>query len=140
MRTSTRGRKVKTYTYNDMTMTAREWAAHLNITVNTFRSRLWMHGDSSPEKVFCPPRQGLYTYKGQTLALWEWSKKTGIPEKTIRSRLADGWEFARAITQPYQRHKGNNRKLTASERTVITNAPTAVLVEELKRRKEAGEI
>lgn len=82
-------RKTPTYTYNGMTLSAKEWAAHFGVTESLIYSRLRLYGSVAPRSHACQARR--YTHDGMTLTLAEWSKRLGISASTLRHRLGAGY-------------------------------------------------
>ena len=77
---------VQTYTWNDKTMTAKEWAKELDISLNRFYGRVARFGICA--KAFEQVHQTTtVTWKGETLTINQWAEKLQIHNYTFRQRL-----------------------------------------------------
>jgi hypothetical protein len=85
-------------TYNNLTLTTKEWGALLNISPNLISNRLlqgWSVEEALEYKI--KTKHSLITYKQRTLSIKEWSDEIGISINALRSRLKRNWPIEQAL-------------------------------------------
>ena len=108
----------RTYTFNDQTLTLKQWAEITGLPLTTLRTRS-VQGWSVERMLTAPhnvrqkakskqkptaPRVQMLTFKGQTRTIAQWSMITGIKVHTLHMRLRSGWsDEATLTTKPIPR-------------------------------------
>jgi hypothetical protein len=104
------------HTYNNETLTARQWSERTGIPADIIAGRLrkgWPVERALTEPassrlgtVRCNSR--LYTFDGKTMTLTQWANELGIRPPTLLRRLKK-WPIEEAFTLPVDERKGRRR-------------------------------
>ncbi len=89
------------YTYNNKTLTIKEWGDLLGEKPATLNNRIHRLNWPLKKALTIPSeRTRLYTYKNKTLCLTDWSKETGIKRLTLWQRIEKyNWPIEKALTK-----------------------------------------
>jgi hypothetical protein len=139
-------RKATLYEHDGKALTARQWAAELNIATHTFRSRL----SNRPNKAFTPgnlPRvkkpERLYTHDGRSLTAAQWSAELGIANSTFKTRIRKMPKTAFTpgkvpASCPAKRHEYGGKLLTVREITALTGYSESIIRKHISLNKPLG--
>lgn len=96
------------YQYRGQSKLLSEWAEHLDLNLDTLKSRVkrgWSIDRilATKPKVdgrTSAPKNKLWMYQGETKSLRDWCCKYDRHELTVRMRITKGWSLDRALTTP----------------------------------------
>lgn len=100
------------YTYNGVTGTLYDIAAHVGLSRNFLRHRV-QHGWSIEKAVETPPHadETHLEYQGRTMSMSDWGRETGLGVFCISERLRAGWSLEDALTRPKKTRKTTKQEL-----------------------------
>lgn len=95
---STPATGVEFITYNNQTLSVKEWADSIGLSQNDIKHRYYR--GLSLDEVF-KKEVKLYKYNDEELSLEEWSKAVNVPLKTLEKRIKRKWPLDKVFSMPY---------------------------------------
>jgi hypothetical protein len=138
-------------TYNGITLTLTEWAAHAGIPAATLATRIdrekWSLDRALTTAILPPGRekggtgnvQRELTFRGETHSITEWGEITGFGYQRLKKRLnTQGWSVERALTEkpesPLRLITFQGETLSMRQWSIRTGIPYTTLQSRIARR------